>query len=156
MPLQDVLLSRPSLAAVTALLLTLGWRTLGSSLHRFFLKKTTILLDLPNIGQPRPSSRRIKGTAIICGGRYVQSIKHYFHHLPLSHSVAGLLSARVCADHFDEVLIIEPEAWLGSEEGRTPIYDQDGLYIQSRRTNTRARVEQYTAPHGTYPPEFFN
>lgn len=73
MPLQDVLLSRPSLAAVFALLLTLGWRTLGSILHQFFLMKMTVLPDLPNIGQPRPPSLRIKGTAIICGGRCGQT-----------------------------------------------------------------------------------
>lgn len=64
--------------------------------------------------------------------------------------MAGLWTARICADHFEEVLIIEPEEWLDSEEGVSPIYDQSGVYIESRRTSTRTRVEQYTAAHGTH------
>ena len=63
-------------------------------------------------------------------------------------SISGLWAARICADHFENVVIIEPEAWLDTDEGTSPIYDGSGVYIESRRTKTRARVEQYTAAHG--------
>lgn len=62
-------------------------------------------------------------------------------------SVAGLWAARICADHFEEVIIVEPEAWLGTEEGKSPVYDTDGVYVESNRVHARARAEQYTAPH---------
>lgn len=70
--------------------------------------------------------------------------------------MAGLWTARICADHFEEVLIIELEEWLESE-GRVSYqqYDQNGVYIESRRTSTRSRVEQYTAAHGTHFPVFW-
>ncbi len=32
-------------------------------------------------------------------------------------SVGGLLTARVCQDHFERVIIVEPEAWVSTEEG---------------------------------------
>ena len=35
-------------------------------------------------------------------------------------SLAGLLAARVCHDHFKRVAIIEPEPWLATEESRIP------------------------------------
>ena len=65
-------------------------------------------------------------------------------------SISGLWAARICADHFENVAIIEPEAWLDTDEGTSPIYDGSGVYIESRRTKTRARVEQYTAAHGQF------
>lgn len=58
-------------AALSILALSLGWRALESIVHHHFLRRMTILLDLPNIGQPRPDSQRIKGAALICGGRFV-------------------------------------------------------------------------------------
>ena len=63
-------------------------------------------------------------------------------------SISGLWAARICADHFENVAIIEPEAWLDTDEGTSPIYDGNGVYIESRKKKTRARVEQYTAAHG--------
>ena len=67
--LQETALSSPLLVAVSALLLTLGWRASGSALHQYFTRKMTVLLDLHEVGQPRPVLQRIKGTAIVCGGR---------------------------------------------------------------------------------------
>ena len=55
--------------------------------------------------------------------------------------------ARICADHFEEVIIVEPEAWLDTEEGSSPVYDRNGDYIESSRVHGRSRVEQYTAAH---------
>ena len=63
-------------------------------------------------------------------------------------SIAGLLTARICSDHFEEVVIVESEAWLASEEGRSAIYDKNGVAIDSRRTKARTRCEQYNAVHG--------
>lgn len=65
----------------------------------------------------------------------------------LSYSIAGLWAARICADHFEKVIIVEPEAWLDTDEGRTPVYDSNGDYIESSRVHARTRVEQYTAAH---------
>ncbi|KAM6501579.1 hypothetical protein JOM56_001556 [Amanita muscaria] len=72
------------------------------SLHRVLRKKhiaqRTGLLDLPLLGAPRKDSKKIGGTAVICGG-----------------SIAGLLTARVFHDHFERVIIIEAENWLSTE-----------------------------------------
>lgn len=62
--------------AVAFLILTisLGWRALGFILNRFFLRQSTVLLDVPNLGRPRPPSQRIEGTAVVCGGRFVELV----------------------------------------------------------------------------------
>lgn len=66
-------------------------------------------------------------------------------------SVAGLLAARVCADHFTSVVVVETEQWLTTEAGRSfreheyRVTD-DGVRI---RTNPRSRVLQYTTQHCT-------
>ncbi|KAG7444010.1 uncharacterized protein BT62DRAFT_1008697 [Guyanagaster necrorhizus] len=92
-------------------------RFLGRALRRKYLRTHTCVLDLEGLGLRLPS-QKIKGTAVICGG-----------------SVGGLLAARVCHDHFDEVVIVEPESWLNSEDAcRTDIWNQE---------NKRSRVLQY-------------
>ncbi|KIJ36221.1 hypothetical protein M422DRAFT_179637, partial [Sphaerobolus stellatus SS14] len=48
--------------------------------------------DLSKLGMPRNKSQRIRGTAVICG-----------------RSIPGLLTARICSDHFENVVIVEPE-----------------------------------------------
>jgi hypothetical protein len=57
-------------------------------------------------------------------------------------SVAGLLTARVCHDHFERVLIVEAEAWVASEEGRK----MDGW----NQKLVRSRVAQYASLHGVH------
>jgi hypothetical protein len=52
-------------------------------------------------------------------------------------SFAGIFSARVLADHFENVLIIEAEEWVTSAEG--------AQYDPSRK---RTGVSQYTFLHG--------
>ena len=66
----------------------------------------------------------------------------------LSQSISGLWAARICADHFEDVLIIDPEAWLATEEGRTSVYDSKGELIESGPRHERARVQQYKSLHG--------
>lgn len=57
--------------------------------------------------------------------------------------MAGLWAARAAVDHFEDVLIIEPEAWVGTELGKTNPYDADGERTQETAP-PRARVMQYT------------
>ncbi|KAG7444005.1 uncharacterized protein BT62DRAFT_952936 [Guyanagaster necrorhizus] len=73
------------------------------------------------LGQRLPREK-IKGTAVVCGG-----------------SVGGLLAARVCHDHFDEVIIVESEAWMNSPDAiRADVWNQEGK---------RSRVMQYESLH---------
>ncbi|KAJ6530308.1 hypothetical protein B0H19DRAFT_1273959 [Mycena capillaripes] len=48
------------------------------------------LQQLHLLGQPR--SRMLPSTAVVCGG-----------------SIAGIVAARICADHFERVIIVDPE-----------------------------------------------
>ncbi|KAI0698024.1 hypothetical protein BC835DRAFT_1413354 [Cytidiella melzeri] len=59
-------------------------------IRAYLLKRFTSVSDLPLLGQSR--SKKIEGTAVICGG-----------------SISGLLAARVCSDHFTHVVLIDPE-----------------------------------------------
>lgn len=67
-------------------------------------------------------------------------------------SVAGLWTARVAADHFEDVLVIESEAWVGADAGKANAYDVDGVQINGQGEQVRSRIPQYTAVHG----ELFN
>lgn len=53
----------------------LAWRLGGSALDKFFTRKFTVLDDLDSLGpaHARPDDKRIRGTAVICGGRYIGS-----------------------------------------------------------------------------------
>lgn len=62
-------------------------------------------------------------------------------------SIAGLWSALIAADHFENVLIIEPEAWVFTEEGTSNTYDEKGVYIENSEVYPRSRVAQYKAHH---------
>ncbi|KIM89717.1 hypothetical protein PILCRDRAFT_194199 [Piloderma croceum F 1598] len=107
---------------VTCCCLYLSYR----QLKRTRKASLTAIYDLNDIG--RPSDKRIGGNAVICGG-----------------SIAGLLTARVCADHFSKVIIVDPEAWLVTEEGMRDHHRQQGSdYMASRK---RSRVPQYTSMH---------
>ncbi|KAJ6551259.1 hypothetical protein B0H19DRAFT_951110 [Mycena capillaripes] len=90
-------------------------------LRRHLLAKHTGLVDFPLL-KSHHRRKKIPGTAVICGG-----------------SIAGLLTARVCHDHFERVLIIEAEAWVASEEGRKI----DGW----NQKLPRSRVMQYSSLH---------
>ncbi|KAF5344483.1 hypothetical protein D9758_014135 [Tetrapyrgos nigripes] len=112
---------------LTLALLLLLLRFLVRIYRLQLLNKETILLDLPNLGRAREETEKIPVTVVVCGG-----------------SIAGLLAARVCHDHFERIVIVEPEAWLSTEEGRkVKSWTQDGK---------RARVMQYTSLHGNLAP----
>ncbi|KAF8811474.1 hypothetical protein BYT27DRAFT_7208525 [Phlegmacium glaucopus] len=56
------------------------------------------------------------------------------------YSISGLVTARVCHDHFERVLIIEPEGWL---------FTDDGMPTQAwTQKNKRTRVMQYRSGQG--------
>ncbi|KAK0239353.1 hypothetical protein EDD85DRAFT_936439 [Armillaria nabsnona] len=85
------------------------------------LSKQTCLLDIDSLGFRAPREK-IKGTAVICGG-----------------SIGGLIAARVCHDHFDDVLIVEPETWLNSPDAmRVDPWNQE---------SNRSRIVQYNSLH---------
>ncbi|SJL13850.1 uncharacterized protein ARMOST_17299 [Armillaria ostoyae] len=93
---------------------------LERALRRLLLKHTCVL-DVDTLGR-RLHSQKIKGTAVICGG-----------------SIAGLAAARVCHDHFEDVVIVEPETWLSSQDAkRTDAWNQE---------NKRTRIMQYRSLH---------
>ncbi|KAL5511076.1 hypothetical protein ACEPAH_4291 [Sanghuangporus vaninii] len=97
----------------------------------YFMRRTTVLGDIPNIGEPRADLERLKGTAVICGG-----------------SIAGLWTARICADHFEDVVVVEPEGWLSTGDGCSDIFDETGTRIGGSGLRPRTRVPQYRAQHG--------
>ncbi|KAK7453568.1 hypothetical protein VKT23_011845 [Stygiomarasmius scandens] len=104
-------------------------------LRNHFVKKETILSDLPFLGQERKQENKIQaavhGAAVVCGG-----------------SLAGLLTARICADHFEKVYIVEPEAWVFTSE--------EGVQVESwKQKNKRTRVMQYYSAHGNLLPVTF-
>ncbi|KAJ6617878.1 hypothetical protein B0H10DRAFT_2032034 [Mycena sp. CBHHK59/15] len=72
-----------ALAACLLLAACLAWQKLCKS-------PPTWIKELHSLGQTR--KHKFPGTAIICGG-----------------SIAGIVTARICADHFQRVIIIDPE-----------------------------------------------
>ncbi|KAG8880664.1 hypothetical protein FRB97_000618 [Tulasnella sp. 331] len=105
--------------------------------RRRFVSRLTVLNDLSFLGAARSDSQKIQGTAVVCGG-----------------SVAGLFAARICADHFTSVIVVEPEAWLKTDsnsntevESRSePLYriGHDNVH---NLINPRKRVMHYTQRH---------
>ncbi|KAJ7083481.1 hypothetical protein C8R44DRAFT_753495 [Mycena epipterygia] len=61
------------------------------------------------LGQPR--KHKLKGTAIICGG-----------------SIAGIVTARICANHFERVIVVDPEIQY-SEKPKTRIMQYNSAHI---------------------------
>ncbi|KAK0201144.1 hypothetical protein DFS33DRAFT_1357678 [Desarmillaria ectypa] len=98
---------------------------LGRALRRHLLLKQTCVKDIDALGLTRTAAQKIRGTAVICGG-----------------SISGLLAARVCLDHFEDVVLVEAESWLGSDDAqRRDAWNQE---------HSRSRVMQYHSFHA-YP-----
>lgn len=85
--------------------------------------------ELPMLGVPR--AQKLLGTAVVCGGRWVyffldsgtgdEILTEYY-----LHSVSGILAARVLADNFESVILIDPEfsrAQDGRHKSRIAQYD---------------------------------
>lgn len=120
--------------AVIPLVLILAYPLARRLLRSYFVRKYTCIPDLENVGTPRKNGK-LPGTAVIAGG-----------------SIAGLFAARICADHFEKVVVVEPEAWTFTEEARQPAnFDTREVKTASGIYNTwnhkRSRVYQYSAVH---------
>ncbi|KIJ23616.1 hypothetical protein M422DRAFT_275764 [Sphaerobolus stellatus SS14] len=92
--------------------------------YRYTRQLLTAIDDLDLLG-PRKGGK-IKGIALVCGG-----------------SISGLLTARVLSDHFENVLIVEPEEWLSQAT-------EAGLWLQQHPFGGRTKhtkVPQYTFMH---------
>ncbi|KAF8577656.1 hypothetical protein K439DRAFT_1396440 [Ramaria rubella] len=114
---------------VTAFVL---YKSIAYFLYRNFRAKLTALDDIPLCGIPRKGGK-INGTAVVCGG-----------------SLAGLFTARACSDHFENVLIIEPEEWLLTNEGVVDRHREKATTDAS--IPKRSRVPHYIALHAYQPP----
>ncbi|KAF7308211.1 hypothetical protein HMN09_00669000 [Mycena chlorophos] len=109
-----------ALGATYAVLL-LAWHLL----RRVLLAKHIGVQNLRLLQQGRAEHDKIPGTAVVCGG-----------------GIAGLLTARVCHEHFERVLVLEAEPWLSSENARRV----DGWKLLRQ---TRARLMQWNSLHSS-------
>ncbi|KAJ6518128.1 hypothetical protein C8R47DRAFT_1232136 [Mycena vitilis] len=89
--------------AIAAFLLLAGfaWQKLCKSSKPAWIKQFHLL--------GRPRKHKFPGTAVICGGRCkaVSFSSQYTPHP--SSSIAGIVTARICADHFERVIVVDPE-----------------------------------------------
>ncbi|KZV87020.1 hypothetical protein EXIGLDRAFT_724163 [Exidia glandulosa HHB12029] len=110
---------------------------LASRAYRSYLFRTyTATRDLLSLGKPRAGGK-LSATAVICGG-----------------SLAGLMTARVCSDHFERVIVVEPEAWALSDAAREGPLTTGTRTVETERgvsyttaTHKRTRVYQYLGYH---------
>ncbi|KAJ7222590.1 hypothetical protein GGX14DRAFT_558679 [Mycena pura] len=77
--------------------------------HKFCQLPPFWLKQLDSLGQSRKHA--LPGTAIVCGG-----------------SIAGLVAARICADHFERVIIVDPEI-QDSEKPKTRIMQYNASHV---------------------------
>ncbi len=65
------MLNPPKLIAVVLapFLAVAACKVTGSLLRSYFVGRYTVMKDLPNTGKARPDGERVRGTAVICGGR---------------------------------------------------------------------------------------
>ncbi|KAK0212464.1 hypothetical protein DFS33DRAFT_1269259 [Desarmillaria ectypa] len=96
--------------------------SIGHAFRRKVLREQTCLLDADDL-DVRLAAGKIEGTAVICGG-----------------SVGYLTTARVCHDQFEQVVIVDPEAWLN--------YLHPQRAESKNQENKRSRVMQYNSLHG--------
>ncbi|KAG9048359.1 hypothetical protein FS837_000162 [Tulasnella sp. UAMH 9824] len=117
------------------------YKVIGHVLREYIIiPKTTILKDIDTLHTPRRGGK-IPGRAVVCGG-----------------SIAGILSAAVCADHFESVLVIEAEAWANEHGTELPNIDDRVHRTTSSGYQTatapRARIMQYYFSNFFQPPVY--
>lgn len=120
-------------------------------MHRYLIMKATVTYDIPNLGVSRPDKQRVRGTAVICGGRCEKYCNRHCSLLSCLSSIAGLWAARVCIDHFEDVLLVEPDQ---VESYRYPVHtgkEEPDASDTKTIMKGRTRVSQYTAAHGKIP-----
>ena len=114
-------------------MLAIGYTLYRKAMRPTWIRETTALHELENVGKPRVGSK-LKGTVVIAGG-----------------SVTGLNAAHICTDHFDKVVVIDPEGWLVTEDGiaaperhAKEAGGQDSYLVP---VNKRSRVPQSYSVH---------
>ncbi|KAF8624200.1 hypothetical protein AX17_007189 [Amanita inopinata Kibby_2008] len=114
-------------AITTTCVLTILFYRFLKAVYQVVRKRKIIeqtgLPDLAILGEPRKDGKKIKGTAVICGG-----------------SLAGLAAARICHDHFERIVIVESEAWLSTEDAWTENVNE--------QQNKRTRLMQWESLQG--------
>ncbi|KAG8971967.1 hypothetical protein FRC05_010502 [Tulasnella sp. 425] len=128
-------------AFVMALSLAAIYKLAGHVLREYIIiPKTTILKDIDSLHTPRRDGK-IPGRVVVCGG-----------------SIAGLLAAAVCADHFESVTIIEAEAWANERGTELPKIEErvHRATPNGHQTVTapRTRVMQYYFSNFFQPPVY--
>ncbi|KAF7367481.1 hypothetical protein MSAN_00811000 [Mycena sanguinolenta] len=91
-----------SLVSAVCFVVCFAWQKLCKS-PASWLKQLDIL--------GRPGRHTLPGTAIVCGG-----------------SIAGIITARICADHFERVIIIDPEI-EDPEKPKTRILQYNAAHV---------------------------
>ncbi|EJD37355.1 hypothetical protein AURDEDRAFT_188108 [Auricularia subglabra TFB-10046 SS5] len=134
MPLEIQIPAFTQAALACTVVIAAAYPLLKRGARSYLLRKYTCVLDLEQLGKAR-KGEKVSGTAAICGG-----------------SVAGLFAARICSDHFERVIVVEPEAWTHTVEARAPPrFDTREVQGNGSPYNTinhkRSRVYQYTAVH---------
>ncbi|GJJ12696.1 hypothetical protein Clacol_006940 [Clathrus columnatus] len=105
--------------------LYLLYGAIGRFIRGCFIAKLTALNEFAEIGSKSTrKSHKLHGTAVVCGG-----------------SISGLLTAKVCSDHFENVTIVEAEEWVTKPKGYT------GSHRKELADKKRSHVSQYTAIH---------
>ncbi|KZW01188.1 hypothetical protein EXIGLDRAFT_760950 [Exidia glandulosa HHB12029] len=119
---------------LAAFLVVQGYLFARRRLRAFLLRTFTTLPDLENVGRTRAGGK-LDGTAVVCGG-----------------SFAGLFTARICADHFSRVVLVEPELFTFTEAAKSgeafatrTVHDKNGVY--KTLAHKRSRVYQYASTH---------
>ncbi|KIM76600.1 hypothetical protein PILCRDRAFT_12651, partial [Piloderma croceum F 1598] len=100
-------------------------RLAGRAFRAKLVLTETALFELEVLRRSGKPTARIPGTAIVAGG-----------------SIAGMLTARVCHDFFERVLIVEPEGWLFEDVETTTPWEI---------SHKRSRLIQYLTFQGFQP-----
>ena len=144
------------LAAAAGTALAVGipsWLLVKRIVRAWAMRKFTVVPDLAKAGTRR-AGKLYPGTAVVCGGRCAtHAPAHCARFSKARRSIGGLLTARVCADHFERVVVVEPEAWTFTDEARDPPRDivrdveKDSTKYRTVQSS-RSRVYQYGSIHG--------
>lgn len=70
-----MVLSTRAKISLALVAIPLVWRISGYLLRQFLIRRLTVIEDIKRLGQERARGRRIRGNAVICGGRYEYELK---------------------------------------------------------------------------------
>ncbi|KAH7062813.1 hypothetical protein BKA62DRAFT_679778, partial [Auriculariales sp. MPI-PUGE-AT-0066] len=144
------MLSLQAVSSFAAILLASYWLA-KRTLWEYLMCTSTVVRELSQLGTSR-ELREKRGIVSFAVG--VTVLTRIFL------SVAGLLAARVCTDHFAKVIVIEPDEWTHTLEARLPWTSSatrevssdsgDNHQRYSTLVHQRTRVYQFTSLHVYY------